>query len=672
MNPQATGGSADSGTEPNTVTSKLASAGVQSNLSRSQLMIWTGQQLNPGVPLYNMALRFDLQGDIEVEVFQSAFQALIDRCDAMRTVFAEQAGVPIQHVQPRMSYRMQLVDLADEPDVAAAVEKWILQRSQQEFDLAVCCFDSALIKTGPASFVWYLNQHHLTTDAWSTSLIYRELALLYARLLAGGLQEDEESIPAYADYLAHERKQRGTPVYTNAVAYWDELAARPTPHVNLYGQNPAVRGNRTERLVCPLGQGRSQALRKLAETPGIRMLSLDMTLFNLFATVLFAYLYRVGGHTTQVIGTPAHNRSSLAFRETVGLFIELFPLRVELQEEETFRSLLGKAGTETQAYLRNVVPGASSPNVMRLFNVVLNYIHASFESFNDTPMQPQWVHTGYGDPEHDLRLQVHDFGGSGSLVACFDFNCTTFPSELRQHAMQHFLRMLDACLADPDQQIGTVELTSAEERRRYVVDFNHARKQLASRGTVIDLFRQQSRLNPGRTAVSLAGTTVSYRELDERSDHLARLITGRGVGRGVLVGIYIERSIEMVLGILAVLKAGAAYVPLESSLPVKRLTYILEDTGAHMVLTRKGLEARLPATGPQRYYLDSDREEAADQSTPLPDSDPKSTAYVIYTSGSTGMPKGVVVDHEGLNAYAGWARKTFTPQDQPVFPLYSP
>jgi amino acid adenylation domain-containing protein len=671
MNPQATGGSTNSGTEPNTVTSKLTSAGVQSNLSRSQLMIWTGQQLNPGVPLYNMALRFDLQGDIEVEVFQSAFQALIDRCDAMRTVFVEQAGVPMQHVQPRMNYRMELIDLADEPDVATAVEKWILQRSQQEFDLGACCFDSALIRTGPASLVWYLNQHHLTTDAWSTSLIYRELARLYARLLAGGLHEDGEPMPAYADYLAYERKQRGTPVYTNAVAYWDELAARQTPRVNMYGQNPAVRGNRTERLVCPLGQDRSQALRKLAETPGIRMLSLDMTLFKLFATVLFAYLYRVGGRTTQVIGTPAHNRSSLAFRETVGLFMELFPLRVELQEEETFRSLLEKTGAGTQAYLRNVVPGASSPNVMRLFNVVLNYIHASFESFNGTPMQPQWVHTGYGDPEHDLRLQVHDFGGSGSLVACFDFNCTTFPGELRQHAMQHFLRMLDACLADPDQQIGTVDLTSAEERRRYVVDFNHARKLLAAKGTVIDLFRQQSELNPGRTAISLAGTTVSYRELDQRSDRLARLITGRGVGRGVLVGIYIERSIEMVLGILAVLKAGAAYVPLESSLPAKRLAYILEDTAAHMVLTRKGLEARLPATAPQRYYLDADRDEAADQNIPLPDSDPTSTAYVIYTSGSTGMPKGVVVDHEGLSAYADWARKTFTPQDQPVFPLYS-
>jgi len=670
MNPAAPGDSASSGTDVDMKASKQTSADMSSNLSRSQLMIWTGQQLNPGVPLYNMAFRFDLHGDIDVEIFQSAFQTLVNDCDAMRTVFVEQAGVPQQHVQPLMSYRLELVNLVEEPDVASTVEQWILQRCQQDFDLGVCCFDSALIRTGSASFVWFLNQHHLTMDAWSTAVIYRKFARLYARLCEG-VVEDREPVPAYADYLAYERSQRGTPVYMNAIAYWDELAACPTPRVKLYGQNPPVRGNRTERLVCPLGPERSQSLRKLAETPGIRMLSLDMTLFNLFATVLFAYLWRVSGSTTQVIGTPAHNRSSLAFRETVGLFIELFPLRVELEEAESFRSLLGKVATETQSYLRNAVPGTSGPNVLRLFNVVLNYIHASFEPFNAIPMHPEWVHTGYGDPEHDLRLQLHDFEGSGSLVACFDFNCATFPTELRQRAVHHFLQVLDACLADPDRQIGTVNLTSSAERKRLVVDFNHDAKLITAEQTVIGLFRQQSRLHPQRTAVALGKTALSYRELDERSDHLAHLLIERGVGKGVLVGIYIERSIEMVLAILAVLKAGAAYVPLESGLPVKRLAYILEDTGAQLVLTRHGLRAKLPTTGPQIFDLDSSWNNAAEQHISLPDPEPTSTAYVIYTSGSTGMPKGVVIDHEGLNAYATWARETFTPQNQPAFALYS-
>ena len=663
-------GSAASGTGVDAAATKPTRAVVESNLSRSQLMIWTGQQLNPEVSLYNMAFRFDLQGEVDVDAFQSAFQALIDRCDALRTVFIERSGVPLQRVQPRMNYRMQLVDFADEADVDAAVEQWILQRSRQKFELSACSFDSALLTTGPASFVWYLNQHHLTMDAWSVSVIYRKLARLYTKLRKGGLEGDE-TMPAYADYLAHERGLRGTEPHVNAAAYLQALAARPKPRIGLYGQSPIARGTRTQRLVCPLGSERSQALRALAQTPGIRALSLDMTLFNLFATVLFAYLWRVSGSATQLIGTPAHNRSSLAFKETVGLFIELFPLRVELDEAETFRSLLIKVGTEAQACLRHALPGTSSPAGMRLFHVVLNYIHASFEPFDGIPMRPEWIHTGSGDPEHDLRLQLHDFGDSGNLVACFDFNCTTFSAELRSRATQHFLKVLDACLDDSDRRIGEVDLSSDAERARLIFEFNRGENAIPTSQTVIDLFRMQSRLAPDRTAVSLGQEVVNYRELDERSDRLARLITERGVGSGVFVGIFIERSIEMVLAVLAVLKAGAAYVPLESRLPERRLAFILQDTGTRLVLTRKGLRSSLPATAPQIFDLDSDWGNSAEQDAPLPGPGLASVAYVIYTSGSTGMPKGVVVDHGALVAYALWARKTFTPQDQPAFALYS-
>ena len=642
----------------------------QSNLSRSQWLIWTGQQLNPRAPLYNMAMRFDLQGDIDVEAFQCAFQALIDRCDAMRTVFVEVDGVPQQQVRPGMHYYPELIDFSALEDVAGGVEQYILQRSQQLFDLSVRSFDSALIRTGPTSFVWYLNQHHLTTDAWSTSVIYRNLSRLYGEFRQGGLQGDE-AMPAYADYLAYERGLRGTPTHASAVAYWQALAARPSQHNCLYGRKPLARGHRSQRLACPLGGKRSQALRSLAETPGIRTFSLELTLFNLFATVLFAYLWRVSGSATQIIGTPAHNRSSLAFRETVGLFIELFPLRIELEETETFRSLLEKVGTETQSYLRHALPGTSGVNGMRLFNVVLNYIHASFEPFNGMPMQAEWIHTGNGDPQHDLRLQIHDFGGSGNLTTYFDFNCTTFSTELRQHAVQHFLQVLDACLADPDQYIGAVNLTGAAEHSRLVVEFNQAVEAIPSEQTVIDLFRQQVRLTPDRTVVSFRQTVVSYRELDERSDRLARIITERGVDSGDLVGIFIDRSIEMVVCVLAVLKAGAAYIPLESRLPKRRIALILQDTRARLILTREGLRPLLPATAPQTFDLDSDWDSSAEQSVQLPVPCPANVAYVIYTSGSSGVPKGVVVGHRALASYAMWARKTFAPQDQPAFALYS-
>lgn len=641
----------------------------QSNLSRSQWLIYLGQQLDPQDPLYNMTLRFDLQGDVDVDCFQSAFEALVERCDALRTVFVEKDGVPQQQVLPEMRFRPTFIDFSDRADATGAVAQWISQRCRRSLDLGKRCFDSVLLKTAPAQFVWFFNQHHLITDAWSTAVIYSRLASFYARLRSGE-QPEQESLPSFAEYLAYERGLRTTEPYRNAVAYWQSRAQQTTQRLRLYGQAPAERSSRTERLACPLGERRTRLLRELAQQPGIRMLSQDMTLFKLFATVLFAYLWRVANSSSVVIGTPAHNRSSLAFRETAGLFIELFPLRANVDEAETFHSLMDKVGAESQAFLRHAMPGASSVAGLKLFNVVLNYIHATFEPFDGLPMQPQWIHTGHGDPEHDLRLQLHDFGSSGSFMAYFDFNCAVFSRDMQQHAVRHFLLLLDAFLEDPGQPIGKVNLTSPAEREQLVDEFNRTAEPPAPCQSVVALFRQQARLNPQRIALSQGQHNISFEELEQRSDRLARLLMQRGAGADALIGIFIERSIELVVAMLAVLKTGAAYVPLESRLPNKRLGFILEDTGARIVLTREELRQRLPAAL-EAIALDSDWESLCTREEALPDVQAHAPAYVIYTSGSTGQPKGVVIDHQGLASYATWAHKTFSPQPQPVFALFS-
>lgn len=296
----------------------------RSNLSRGQLMIWTGQELDPSVPLYNMIYRFDLHGPVDETVFRAAHEALVDRTDAMRTVFFEEDGVPLQKVLDPMEYRLELVDLSGEADPGEALDAWILVRGRRILDLGVCTFDSVLLKLGPDHFTWYLNQHHLTIDAWSGTLVFRNMSDLYRGLAEGAALEDG-GYPSYADYLDYERSLRGSAAHESATEYWKTLAGSAPPRARLYGRDLLDRTGQTVRITCPLGEERSRRLRELAETPGIRTLSLHMTLFNIFATVLTAYLWRVSGIHDQVIGTPSHNRSSLAFRETAGLFIELFP-----------------------------------------------------------------------------------------------------------------------------------------------------------------------------------------------------------------------------------------------------------------------------------------------------------------------------------------------------------
>jgi amino acid adenylation domain-containing protein len=637
----------------------------RSNLTRSQLMIWTGQQLEPGVPLYNMTYRFDLHGAVDPHLFAAAFQALVERTDAMRTVFVVEDAVPMQRVVDSLPYRLDFLDSTGEGE--SSVDRWIRERARRTLDLAACTFDSALVKVGPDHFVWYLNQHHLTIDAWSGALVFRNMSRLYRTLAEGGRVEDA-TYPPYADYLAYERGLRGSTAHDAALAYWRTIAEGAPPPPRFYGRTRPNRLGRTERVRCPLGCERSERLRSMAETPGVRALSLHMTLFNIFATVLTAYLWRVSGSHDQVIGTLAHNRSSLAFRETAGLFIELFPLRVEVDEGDSFRSLLKKVGASAQGLLKHALPGASSPATARLVNVVLNYIHASIDDFAGMPVTVQWVDSGYTDPEHQLRLHVHDMGSSGELTLELDFNADTFPEDLRERAAAHFLALLDAAVADPDRLLGTVALATEAERRRWVVEYNESEPR-ASSPSVLESFRRQVERDGEAVALVQGNRSMTYAELDRRSEHIAAYLHERGAGNRSLVGIYADRSIELVVGVLAVLKCGAAYVPLESGLPERRLELILEDTRAELVLTRSHLAPRLPQKGFEVVDLDHDWMSTRPTDRVMPDRD--QAAYVIYTSGSTGRPKGVVVEHGGLADYVDWAWRVFTRGRAADFPLYS-
>lgn len=640
----------------------------RSNLSRSQLMIWTGQELNPAAPLYNMIYRFDLHGAIDPEVFGAAFQALVNRTDAMRTIFADEGGVPMQRVLDSLRYRPQVVDLRGEDAPPSVLDSWIRRRGRRLLDLGVCTFDSALLKVGPDHFIWYLNQHHLTIDAWSGALVFRNLSDLYHRLVEGVDLVDAE-YPSWADYLAYERSLRGSPAYKSATDYWKALAGKTPPRARLYGRESKDRSGRTERVACPLGAERSRRLRDLAEMPGVRTLSLHMTLFNMFATVLIAYLWRVSGSQEQVIGTPIHNRSSRSFRETAGLFIELFPLRVDVAEGDCFHSLLQKVAASAQGLLRNALPGTSTLTSMRSFNVVLNYIHASFGDFAGIPVRAEWVHNGHGDPEHDLRLQVHDMEDDGEITLYFDLNRELFPSELRERVVGHFLALLDAAVADSHMPLSTIGLTTEAERQRRVNAYNEQVGTSAPSPSVLESFRAQVERDPTMVALVQRGRSMTYRELDDRSDRLASRLRRLGAGRGGIVGILADRSMELVIGILAVLKSGAAYVPVESNLPERRLEFILEDTGAELVLSRSHLVGRVPGTGITVVDLDSDSQEAESAKADIPERDQR--AYVIYTSGSTGRPKGVEVDHGGLADYVDWASKTFARGEAADFPLYS-
>lgn len=638
---------------------------LDTNLTRSQLLIWTGQRLNPESPLYNMAMAFDLAGSIDTDHFNNAFQVLVNSSDAMRTVVYMQDGIPMQRVLDQLPVSHELMDWTSKSNAETALKAWSKVRSKHNFDLEQPMFDSVLHKLSDERSVWYLNQHHLITDGWSVTVVYKKMAELYGLSLAGKLDE-AQPMPAFSAYRDHEKKIRTAASRAQVNQHWEEKTKTLPVPPRLYGLE-VTEGSDSERNHVDLGKDRSEKLRALTLEPDLRAWTQDLSLFNLFATVLMAYLHRVSGQQKLSIGTPAHNRVKPIFKEASGLFIELFPVSVEVDDKECFNTLFQKVQIEAFDFLKYAQPGAASPELSRSFNVVLNYINTRFSDFNGIPMQSDWIHPDHADTAHVLRLQVHDFDGSGNIQLHFDLNTTIFDEALRREIPGHFLKLLDAFIADRTAFIGQPALQEDS-----IVLEGIALNQEAT--NVVQRFEEQVNQSPTATALDHEGELISYENLNAKANQLAHYLQKAGVGKGERVAIYLKRSPELLTSIVAVLKTGATYVPIDTNYSGLRSSRILEDANAIALITHSELKEGLELTGSQKLVqIDSIEAVLASETTANPSIaiGANDLAYIMYTSGSTGTPKGVMISHENLNHYIGWAQKKYQADASLVAPLFT-
>ncbi len=641
----------------------------RSNLTQGQLLIWTGQQLHPVVPLYNMAFVFVIDGRIEADLFARAFDLLVEQCDALRTVLETVDGMPYQRVLRAIDYRLSLVDLSHERYPQKAAEQLAQSRCELPFVLDQRLFDTLLIKLAEDKFAWYFNQHHVVCDAWSIALLFEHLNKNYECLANGTDPHAMPPLPAYASYLAYERDFRNQ---ASAANYWKQMRLRAPAPAPLYGKLVTGLSTRSQRVSCDLGVVRSRRLRDLARHPDARTLSTDLSLFSLIATLMFAYLYRVSGQKNLAIGAPAHNRPTPDFKKTVGLFTEVYPLHVEIEESDSFLTLFKRVVTRTTAFLRYAMPGTSDPRNNLGCTTVVNFIHASFGSFAGASVSTQWLHPGHKDREHALRLQVHDFGDNGCFLLYFDFNCDVFDSRLREAAVAQFVRLLDGMLDDRHQAIDRVNLLSAAERYRQIIALNPLPTRRPHTETVVQRFAAQAETNPDAIALVCGNHRISYGALNRLADRLARSLMSRDTDGKQVVAISMQRSIESVVAILGVLKAGKAYVPIDPTWPQDRIAQILGDADVDIVLVQTPAPTNLPASVICVEVQCHDSPPSAQDSVSTTPIDPDTLAYVMYTSGSTGKPKGVMIQHHALANYVAWASEYYCRGKRLSFPLFTP
>ncbi|WP_034045174.1 non-ribosomal peptide synthetase [Wocania ichthyoenteri] len=628
-------------------------------LTQNQKLLWLGQELNPDSPMYNMVMSYEIKDAISLPKFRIAFQKLVEKSDVLRSVFYIQEGEPIQRYLSKVDYEVEFKDFSNQQNPKKAYKTWEKERAHNQFNLEKCAFDSVLIKLSEHLYVWYFNQYHLISDGWSTSLIFSKMSDYYAKALENKLENLEE-LPSYNEYVTNSQKVKTGDNYKEALKYWGEkLKNFPSPP-SFYYQKDVSFNTASDRLNIKLGKERSNKIRQLANEKGVRVWTLDLTLYNIFLTTLFAFLNRVTGQEYLVIGSPVHNRTSKKIKNTIGFFIETFPLLVEVDEEDTFMSLLQKVQLESNSFLKYAQAGASTADLNRGFNVLFNYINNINPKFNDAPVTTSWVHPGHHDPRHHLRLHVHDFDNSGEIQLYFDFNTNVFNTQKQKVVSQHFLKLLDAFIENHNQQINSVNLITDVEVST-IEDWNNTTVEYPKNETLLSKFEAQVLKIPNLKALVFEEELVTYKVLNEKSNQVARFLTQKGIQKNDIVIVSLDRSLEMMFCIYGIIKSGAAYLPVATDIPSERLKFIINDAKAKILFyNHDSIDGDVLKSIDCFYY------ETIKEQIDLLDSTsnnikilPDDLAYVIYTSGSTGKPKGVLCHHEGICNRLNWMNSKY-------------
>jgi len=658
---------------------------ANNELSPGQLLIWLGMQRHPDAPVYNTVTTFHIAAELDHAIFEAAFHALVDESDALRSTFLDIDGVPQCIVRaPDREPLIDQVDLSADAPPDTKYQAWLAARSRRKLDVDTRAFDAALVMLGNGATIWFLNLHHLIADAWSTRLVYERVAQHYAAL-SDNQAISPEALPSFRSWVGNLKQDSENTRRTNVRRYWDDQAdnAASLEPIACYGQTLESSDPMSDRQSIDLGAVRANAIRELLGDRSLRSLNDDVTLFQVFATVLFAFLYRASGNTALAIGAPSLNRSTATERRTIGLLMEMLLVQVEVAESDTLATLYTKVGTETLGFLRHGCAGTSSAKLVRTFAVLLNFVRGSYGEFCGIETAVDYIHTGAAEPHNALRVQVRDFTGLGNFSIDFDFNRETFSPRLRAVTVQQFLRMLDAFFDDRDARISDIDLLPADERKQLLVDLNQTAAPYPQSQPLHSLFERQADAAPNRVAVVDGSTQINYGELRRRSNRLAHELIARGVAKGQRVALLLDTGVDFVVAMIAVLKVGAAYIPIDTQAPETHHSQLLRSSDAALLITHKSLIRR---QDPTTIQIDADWPAIAQRPATHPNVDVgiDDDAYVLFTSGSTGTPKGVRCRHRGVvnllndidvrkpirpgSSYSMWTNPGF---DVSVFELFS-
>jgi amino acid adenylation domain-containing protein len=647
---------------PDISTASICRSGsTEAPLSYGQQRFWFLEQLEPGQPVYHVPVALRLGGPVDYQAAASSFTEIVRRHETLRTVFHTRDGNPVQVVTPPRPVPLPVIDLQHLNGDKQALDRSLTEEAARPFDLTRdLMLRAALFRTAPETHVLLLTMHHIASDAWSINLLLDEWTELYSAQIQRRTPELPELPVQYVDFATWQRQSVES--QTRELGYWKQQLGDGPPPLELPAEyaRPSVPSNHGGTRSLVLGRELSASLARLSREAGTTKF---MTLLAAFDVLLHRYC----GQEEIVVGSPMSTRSHQQTESLIGLFLNVCVLRVNTSGDPAFRELLDRVRkTALDAYAHQDIPfekvveelqPARDTGRTPLFQVMFTLQEASMpittlpaglrmEAFDfDLDVSP-----------FDLTLLVRET--DQELAAIIEYKTDLFSAEAVDRMLGHFRTLLEGIVENPDRPISDLPLLTAHERTQLLAEFNPPPADYPREKCLHHLFEEQAARTPRAVAVKFGCHSLTYQELNERANQVADYLPSPGPEK--LVGICMERSLDMIVSLLAILKAGCAYVPFEPDEPPERLTFKVRDAAVEVLLTHQTNLEHLNHLPIKIICLDRDQMAIGrcSRSNPSSSARPANLVYAIYTSGSTGKPRGVLVNHRSLvNHMTGFASR---------------
>ncbi|MCL4850895.1 MAG: amino acid adenylation domain-containing protein, partial [Bryobacteraceae bacterium] len=642
-------------------------------LSFAQQRLWFLDQLAPGSSFYNVPAAVPLRMPLNATLLERSLNEIIRRHEVLRTRFVTVDGQPVQVIAEALAVEVPLVDLRHFPEGERQAEATRLANveARQPFDLTRGpLLRASLLRLQDSEYVFCLTVHHVVCDGWSMGLLFQELNQLYTAYALGRPSPLEELPVQYADYAMWQREALEGEVLEEQLEYWRKqlagIVALELPADHARPATPSYRGGQVE---VRLPRGLTGRLKALSQREGV---TLFMTLLAAFQILLERYT----GQEEVVVGSPIAGRNRAEIEPLIGFFVNTLVMRTRLEGNPGFREALHRVQeVALGAYAHQDLPFEMLVEKLQperdlsrnpLFQVTFQLLNAPTVGSGVTAVRNEGgVEVTRGTSIFDLACNLVETGEE--VWGGIEYSTDLFERWRIERMAEHYVALLEGIVEGPERRVWELPLLREWERRQMLVEWNATKAEVAG-GSVIEQFEAQVERTPEAVAVCCGEERIGYGELNRRANQLGHRLRGLGVGPEEVVGVCAERSVEMVVGLLAVWKAGGAYVPLDPGYPEARLWYMREDAGIRILLTERSLAGRFTGEGLELVLLEDD-------GGTLPNLPhrilPHNLAYVIYTSGSTGMPKGIMIPHRGLMNYLSWCTRAYDVEAGSGAPVHS-